>query len=146
MREPGAGRAKLRLSRGLPLCLTLQRQPPQFLVWARFTPLIYWGDVACRVSREAPAQAELRPTCAGVPSRVIPQVGSYARYGGVQNLRLFSPASRRVAATNIARSEFPPSVTSVASVRCFPREVCFSPASRRVAANQFRPNPNFPPL
>jgi hypothetical protein len=41
LREPGAGRAKLRLSRGLPLCLTLQRQPPEFS-FGLDSRMIYW--------------------------------------------------------------------------------------------------------
>jgi hypothetical protein len=136
--SPGAGRAKLRLSRGLPLCLTLQRQPPQFLVWARSTPMIYWGDVGRKGFAESPGSGGASPYL----RRASPPVW----YAGVQNLRLVftRPPAAASALTSFAPSQFPPSMTSVASVRCFPGDVCYSPASRRVAANQFWPIPISP--
>ncbi len=89
----------------------------------------------------APAQAQLRPTCAVVPLALSPKL---ALMLGMAVCRIFawcfSSASRRVAANQFRPIRISPSVTSVASVRCFPREVCSSPASRRVAPNQFRPN------
>jgi hypothetical protein len=120
-----------------PLCLTLYTVNPQKFSFGLDLCQWFIGVTSrARVLRKAPAQAELRPTCAGPPPG----------YAGVQNLHLvfYSPASRRVAANQFCPISISPSVTSVASVRCFPRDVCYSPASRRVAANQFRPIPISP--
>ena len=70
----------------------------------------------------------------GFPLALSPKLALMLGMRGVQNLRLvFLARSRRVAATSFARSEFPPSVTSVASVRCFlPRGVFLARAAGRV--------------
>ncbi len=74
--DSGSGRAKLRLSRGFPLRPALSRQPPRIQRSNRLTVLtcvanglgsFLGGDVLREATRKAPAQAELRPTCAGAP-------------------------------------------------------------------------------
>jgi hypothetical protein len=94
--SPGAGRAKLRLSRGLPLCLTLHRQPPEILVGARFIPMVYWGDVAREGFAESPG------------SGIYLRRGSPG-YAGVQNLRPVFTRPRAAASplTSSAHPNFP---------------------------------------
>jgi hypothetical protein len=61
MGTTGSGKAKLRLSRGLGLALACERHPDQSVVEREFVGVALSGEVM----REAPAQAELRPICAG---------------------------------------------------------------------------------
>jgi hypothetical protein len=84
------------LSRGLPLCLTLHRQPPEILVWARFMPMVYWGDVAREGFAESPG------------SGIYLRRGSPG-YAGVQNLRPVFTRPRAGASplTSSAHPNFP---------------------------------------
>ena len=99
---PGAGRAKLRLSRGFPPGLARQRHPQKvslglLIFHAALTRCLNFSvaHLSCDINgrafvvdsndlfkgvmsqgsatREAPAQAELRPTCAGTPRFSLPK-------------------------------------------------------------------------
>ena len=69
--SPGSDGASPYLRRGFPYHPALRRDPPHEI-------LVSWpanfigGDAICEATREAPAQAELRPTCAGAFRIILP--------------------------------------------------------------------------
>ena len=65
------GRVRLRPNRGFP-CHPALRRDPQMKFLVSWPANFIGGDAICEATLEAPAQTELRPTCAGAFRIILP--------------------------------------------------------------------------